>query len=144
MGSCRDKAFTPIRKRVLKTFSILDLALIEEMRIHVTKDVGPNPRYANGATLRPKGMSRKNVPVSKETRIKMSNSQSLRTDNRGKQASKVSNPISLQRCSDQKIFTFKSQKEAADTLKISMGNLSQVVRGKRKHVGGFTFLGKTV
>lgn len=71
MGSCYDKTFKPIRKRILKTFPCLDLAIIEEMRIHVTKNVGPNPRYANGVTLRPNGMSRKGVPVSEETREKM-------------------------------------------------------------------------
>lgn len=72
MGSCRDSSFKPKKKRILKEFSNLDLAIIEEMRIHVTKDVGPNPRYANGVTMRPNGMSRRGVPVSVEARQKMS------------------------------------------------------------------------
>lgn len=71
MGSCFDSTFKPIRKRVLSTFPCVDLAIIEEMRIHVTKNVGPNSRYANGVTLTPRGLSRKGVPVSKETREKM-------------------------------------------------------------------------
>ena len=74
LGSCKDKTFVPVRKRVLKRFGLLDLAIIEEMRIHVTKDVGPNPRYANGATLRPRGMSRKGVLVTEATRHRMSES----------------------------------------------------------------------
>lgn len=71
MGSCYDKTFKPVRKRILKEFSCLDLAIIEEMRIHVTKNVGPSPRYANGVTLRPNGMSRRGVRASEETKQRM-------------------------------------------------------------------------
>jgi hypothetical protein len=71
MGSCRDLSFKPAKKRILREFPCLDLAIIEEMRIHVTKNVGPNLRYSNGVTLRPKGMSRRGVPVRDDTREKM-------------------------------------------------------------------------
>jgi len=116
MGSCYDKTFKPVRKRILKTFPCLDLAIIEEMRIHVTKDVGPNPRYANGVTLRPKGMSRKGVPVSKETREKM------RMAHLGKKHSEES-----KRKNSERMLGVKKSKEHRE-------NMSKARKGKKMYL----------
>lgn len=78
------------------------------------------------------------APVSDESRRKMSESARARTDDREIPASKVRIPISLQNKVTGEVHHFKSQKEAAEVLKINMGNLSGVARGFRKSVNGFT------
>lgn len=110
-GSCYDPSFKPVRKRILKTFPCLDLAIIEEMRIHVTKDVGPNQRYANGVTLRPNGMSRQGVPVSKETREKMSEA------HRGKKHSDAAK----QKCRLKQLGVAKSNEHRTNMSKARQG-----------------------
>jgi hypothetical protein len=136
-GSCKDPTFVPIRKRILREFSCDDLAVIEEMRIHVTKNVGPNPRYANGATLRPKGMSRRGVIVSEESREKMRQSRLGKTHSE-ETLKKIRKPVSLRRISDGSRLDFESQSAAAAKLGISRGNLSRMVSGQRQSLDGFT------
>jgi len=52
MGSYSDKTFSPVRKRILKTFPTREEALKEEVRIHHVRNVDKNIRYANKAKQR--------------------------------------------------------------------------------------------
>lgn len=77
------------------------------------------------------------TPDTNETRKRKSESAKARTD-REEVAKKLRNPISLQHKQTGEVYHFESQKEAAEVLKINMGNLSGVVRGFRKSISGFT------
>jgi hypothetical protein len=70
-------------------------------------------------------------PRTQETRRKMSEGARKRTDQRNRQ------PITLRRISDEEIFHFPSQKEAAEALNLSRSGVSHLMTGKKKVVKGF-------
>ena len=167
LGSYRDKTFKPNQKIVLMEFESRKEAEQAEMSLHEFFSVVKNPHFANQVKNTLNGFSRAGAknsfehrqktrlanlgernpnygkPRSEHTKQKQSFALKNRkfspeTVTRMKLASaRRQKPIVLQEIKSGETYRFESINEAARSLGLNVGNVSNVFRGRQKTVKGY-------
>lgn len=166
-GSFKDKTFKPTQKIILSTFSTRIEANAAEIVLHNFYDVGVNPKFANKAKSTATGFCRSGIPLTKENKEKLRkinlgsfnpnygkpksketrHKQSIALKNRVfseqtklkmKEAKRTQMKAIYLRClKTNTVFYFNSVNEAARSLNLNVGNVSNLLHGRAKSTKGF-------